>query len=164
MFYYSDHFDALKALLVALPEWRTWIGSEDDGVIGDRISWPWRATSLTDYPYINMSPGAGRLANATGNFGSSANYRYSGSLWLRLWDADSDLNDPTASFESFDGLASGMLSALMQASASGPLILMQATGDEPVIVHSHDNAEYVAQSSDSDPVWHSSVQLAWGLL
>ena len=163
MFNWTERFKALETLLVGLNSWQTWVDSVDDSVLKSRITYPLRSANLFKYPYINLSPGRAKSSSVTGGYDSSANFQTSGTLCLRLWDADKNTADPAASFATFDGMATGLLDDLIEASQQGPLLLTGFEGDEPDIVHSHDEAFILGEEASGDPVWHASVNISWGI-
>lgn len=163
MFNWTERFQAMETLLVSLAGWQSWVDSVDDSVLRSRITYPLRSASLFDYPYINLSPGRAVSRSITGGYDSSANFQTAGTLCLRLWAADTNTADPSASFATFDGKATLLLNDLIESSQQGPLILTAFEGDEPDIVHSHDEAFILGQEAEGDAVWHGSVNISWGI-
>ncbi|MEP3478000.1 MAG: hypothetical protein ABJZ55_02020 [Fuerstiella sp.] len=163
MFNWTNRFQALETLLVGLTGWQSWVDSADESVLRSRITYPLRSAGLFEYPYINFSPGKALSQSVTGGYESSANFQTSGTLCLRLWDSDSNTADPAASFAVFDGKATTLLNELIAAGQDGPLILTAFEGDEPDIVHSHDEAFILGEQATSDAVWLGSVNISWGL-
>lgn len=164
MFNWSERFDALEDLLITLPAWKSWIDSTEEDTLRSRVSYPLRSADLHAYPYINLSPGRARSVNTTGGYDSSANFQTAGTMTLRLWSADESPDDPAASFRDFDTKATALLDDLILASHEGPLIFTEFTGDDPDIVHTHDNAFILGQSSEDAATWMASVILHWGVL
>jgi hypothetical protein len=164
MYDFSGRFSSFEDLLIGTTTWQTWVGSIVEAALRARVTWPFRAAALNDYPYINLSPGKGSIGSATGGYGSSANFQVTGSLMLRIWDDDADVDDPQTSFETFDGNVSDLLTDIIDAAHDGPLIITRIEADEPAIVHSHDNAFYLGESAGvTQPVWMSAQTVFWGI-
>jgi hypothetical protein len=163
MLNFTGRFAALEDLIVATDHWQTWVNSADDTTLRNRVTWPVRSANLTDYPYINLSPGRGKIVNATGGYSSSANFKPLGSICLRLWDRDADVDNPAASFETFEANVDAFVEDLIEGTNDSPLIITSIDFDEPAIVHSHDNAFLQGEDGNDYPVWLTTLLLNWGV-
>lgn len=164
MINFKGRFQACEDLLIACPTFQTWVDSIDETTLRGRVTWPIRAANLSDYPYVNLSPGQAIIRNVTRGFDSCANFQPSGSFVLRVWDRDTNTANPQASFDAFDQNFTDLLTDMVTESHSGPLILNHYEGDDPVIVHSHDNAWLLGEDTEtSEAIWMGCVTISWGI-
>lgn len=159
---WTGRFEALRDLIIACARWQTWVDSVNSAVLSARVTWPVRSALLSDYPYVNLSPGTFRSQSQAG-IDTGSVFLPQGEIWLRLWDSDASPENPRASFETFDGNVSTLLREMSDLWQSGPLIVRGIDGDEPVIVHSHDNAFMLGEDpAVSEPFWCFSARIRWG--
>lgn len=163
MFNWSGRFAQMESIIVGTDAWQSWVGSADDTVLRSRVTWPVRAANLTDYPFINFDTGVARTKNITGGIESSANFQPLGTFMFRLWDADSDPDDPQVSFDAFDVLYTALWDDIVAAATSTGLILNGFESDEPAIVHSGDSAFIKGDGEVSDGVWCTGMHVGWGI-